>query len=87
MDVTTVSLGDTCGQDEINFITAGNSAACGIRLDLGEEYVLALSPAVDNPFEPTGIEGQLTVGACGLWVKWSDIPDDEKTFLEAGCVD
>lgn len=87
MDVTTVFLGDTGGEDEIDFVTGGNSAACGIYLEIGEEYVLALSPAIANPFDPTTIEGQLTAGACGLWRKWADIPDEEKAGLEAGCAD
>lgn len=86
VDVTTVFLGDTYGKDEISFVTAGNSAACGITLEIGEEYVIALSPAVANPFDPTITKGELTVGACGLWSKWSAVSDDEKADLEAGCV-
>eukprot|EP00903_Cladosiphon_okamuranus_P015461 g14277.t1 len=86
VDVTTVFLGDTCGEDEISFVTAGNSAACGINLEIGEEYVLALSPAVADPFDPTITEDDLSVYACGLWRKWDHIPDDEKMDLEAGCV-
>eukprot|EP00752_Nemacystus_decipiens_P004361 g3985.t1 len=88
VDVTTVFLGDTGGQDEIAFLTPGNSAACGISLEIGEEYVLALFPytVLEDPFDLTGgSEGGLSVEACGLWRKWSDIPSEEKADLEAGC--
>lgn len=83
--VTTVFKGDTGGEAEISFITAGNSAACGIGLEIGQEYVLALAPAVDNPLEPAGIEGELSVEACGLYRVWDELPDEERDDLQAGC--
>jgi len=85
VEVTTVFEGDTGGESEISFVTAGNSAACGVFLEIGQEYVLALAPAVDNPLEPAGIEGQLSIEACGLYRAWDELPDEERTDLEAGC--
>ncbi|CAN0437538.1 unnamed protein product, partial [Scytosiphon promiscuus] len=71
------------------FITGGNSAACGVNLTIGEEYILGLypAPAVGNPFDPTAedVSGLLTVGACNLVSLWSSVPADEKADLAAGC--
>lgn len=67
----------------ISFITGGNSAACGVDLEIGEEYLLGISPAVD-PFDPDR-DGRLSVGACGLVRTWSSITDEEASSLEYGC--
>lgn len=84
-EVATVFAGDTGGESEISFITADNSAACGVFLEIGQEYVLALAPAVDNPFEPAGIEGLLSIEACGLYRVYDEQPEEERADLEAGC--
>ncbi len=49
VDVSTVFKGDIGGETEISFITAGSEDVCGITLEIGEEYVLALFPAFDDP--------------------------------------
>ncbi|CBN79550.1 conserved unknown protein [Ectocarpus siliculosus] len=87
VQVNAVYSGDVDGQDEISFVTGGNSAICGVDLTIGEEYLLGLYPAGDDPFDSTGggTAGQLTVGLCDLARVWSDVPDDEKADLEAGC--
>ena len=85
IDVTTVFMGDTGGESEITFITPGNDGLCGITLEIGEEYVLALSPAVDNPFVSTGIDGDLAIQACGLYRVYDTLPEDERADLESGC--
>ncbi|CAM9343827.1 unnamed protein product, partial [Hapterophycus canaliculatus] len=82
-DVTTVYSGSNA--DEITFITGGNSAACGVDLRIGEEYILGLYPAVADPFDSTDVTGLLTVGACDLARLWSDVPAVEKADLAAGC--
>ncbi|CAM9691524.1 unnamed protein product [Scytosiphon promiscuus] len=85
VDVTKVYSG--CHVHEITFITGGNSAACGVNLTIGEEYILGLYPAVGNPLDPTAedVSGLLTVGACNLVSLWSSVPADEKADLAAGC--
>ncbi|CAN0025310.1 unnamed protein product, partial [Hapterophycus canaliculatus] len=79
-DVTTVYSGSDA--DEVSFITGGNSAACGVDLIIGEEYLLGLYPASANPFDSTDVTGLLTVGACDLATPWSDIQADELADLE-----
>lgn len=88
VEVNAVYSGDVDGQDEISFVTGGNSAICGVDLTIGEEYLLGLYPAGEDPFDSGtggGTAGQLTVGLCDLARVWSDVPDDEKADLEAGC--
>ncbi|CAN0201092.1 unnamed protein product [Scytosiphon promiscuus] len=82
-DVTEVYSG--CHVDDVTFITGGNSAACGVDLTIGEEYILSLYPAVGSPFDSTDVSGLLTVGACNLARLWSSVPADEKADLAAGC--
>lgn len=61
---------------EITFITAGNSAACGVQLDIGEEYILALGRLPEDLLNPDR-SGQFTVGLCNLVQFWSAAGEDE----------
>ncbi len=79
IDVTTVYTGDVGGESEISFVTPGNDGLCGVTLEIGADYVLGLSPA------PSGIDGELTLGACGLYRKWDDLQDEERAELEVDC--
>ena len=85
VDVTTVFLGDTDIQ-EITFVTAGNGAACGVSLEIGEEYVLGLHPAVATAFVSMITEGELTVDSCGLVRMWGTISEEEEEDLDSGCL-
>ncbi|ETN83828.1 hypothetical protein RB195_009479 [Necator americanus] len=53
-------------------VTASNSAACGIELDVGVEYLLGGS--VDE-------KGVVRSFLCGIVEKWSDVPSKEKADL------
>ena len=62
----------------MSFITADNTAGCGVELELGEEYLVGLDE--DNM-------GHLTASSCGLFRLWSDVTEGEESLLEVGCVD
>lgn len=86
MDTITLYKGETgeTYEQEITFITGGNDAACGVNLEIGEEYLLGLYRTTADPFQmETG--GQLTVGLCDLAQVWSSVSDDEKAQLGNGC--
>lgn len=68
----------------LTFITGGNSAACGVNLDIGDEYLLGLN-RIESAFDPAQ-NGQLTVGLCGLVSEWDDVSDEVKDDLDNGCV-
>ncbi|CAJ0600281.1 unnamed protein product [Cylicocyclus nassatus] len=58
-------------------LTASNSAACGIELTIGEEYLLGGS--VDE-------QGKLRSYLCGIFQKWSSVSkDDRKTLRRYQC--
>lgn len=59
---------------EISFVTAGNSAACGVSLVIGEEYLVGL-------YWRSG--GYFTANSCGLARAWNE---EDMAVLEAdGC--
>lgn len=59
---------------EISFVTAGSSAACGVTLAIGEEYLFGLS---------WSSQGYFTASSCGLARAWNE---EDMTVLEAnGC--
>lgn len=68
----------------LTFITGGNSAACGVNLDIGEEYLLGLDRLSTDPFNPDR-DNMLTVGLCDLSQTWASVSDDDKDALEVGC--
>lgn len=68
---------------DITFVTGGNSAACGVNLDIGVEYLITLY-RVKNVFDPKR-DGQLVAGLCDLVSPWDDISDEDKDTLELGC--
>ena len=63
---------------EISFTTAGSTAACGVVLGLGEEYLVSLYP---------DYVGQLTANSCGLLNAWEAVSGEDTLLLEAGCVE
>lgn len=69
---------------EISFVTGGNSATCGVSLELGEEYLIGLYRSGPNTFDPDQ-DGQLTVGLCDLVQDWGSVSDEDMATLEAGC--
>eukprot|EP00904_Undaria_pinnatifida_P014053 jgi/Undpi1/9779/HiC_scaffold_27.g12235.m1 len=75
---------DTTYSQEIGIVTGGNSAACGVNLNLGEEYLLGLYRSGANVFEPDQ-EGQLRVSLCDLVMVWSSVSDEDEATLETGC--
>lgn len=62
---------------EISFTTAGNSAACGINLEIDEEYLIHLYR----------YNGQLTGNSCGGTKSWSSVSEAEVETLQDGCDD
>ena len=70
--------------EEISTVTGGNSAACGVPLELHEEYLIGLSRSGPSIFFPSQ-DGQLRFGLCGLVRVWSSVTDEEEAALEAGC--
>lgn len=71
---------------DIEFLTGGNSAICGVSLELGKEYLIGLYRIGPNSFDPDR-DGQLTVGLCDLVQLWSAVTDEDKATLDAGCGD
>lgn len=69
---------------DVQFLTGGNSATCGVSLKLGEEYLIGLYRI--NSFDPDR-DGQLTVGLCDLVQVWSAVTDGDKATLDTGCDD
>lgn len=63
---------------EIEFTTAGSSAACGIELDVNEWYLLDLKYS-NGEFR--------AVGSCGGWRKWRSVSHDDEDVLHNGCKD
>ncbi|VDL80119.1 unnamed protein product [Nippostrongylus brasiliensis] len=47
--------------------TASNSAACGVNLEVGKEYLLG--------------DGVLHIGLCGTSTEWSNVPKKDKDAL------
>lgn len=83
VSVATVFLGNnTGGQDNITFVTEGNVDKCGIDLNIREEYILALSPALVKAYK-----GELTVNVCGLARKWSEVSEEDEGYLYADLCD
>ncbi|CAM9165069.1 unnamed protein product, partial [Hapterophycus canaliculatus] len=78
LDVITIYKGepewietDAC---KVSFLTAGNGAACGVSLVIGEEYLIGLS---------WRSEGYFTANSCGLARAWNK---EDMAVLEAdGC--
>lgn len=60
--------------------TGGNSALCGIYLEVGQEYVIDL-------FRQTfGEEDRLyAVGSCGLVTLWEAVDEENRALLRSGC--
>lgn len=62
----------------LSAVSAGNGAACGVRLEIGEEYLIGLTSDLDH-------DDQFSVGSCSLVRTWSSITDEDMSFLENGC--
>lgn len=59
--------------DELTFVTGGNSAACGVNLVAGQEYLVGLYPGLGD--------GPLYAESCGLFRAWGDVTDEEREEL------
>lgn len=77
--VSTIDLykGDQITAQRLTITTAGSSAACGIYMELGEEYLIGVFQD-----ETTGV---LTANTCGLFRSWSDVTKEDVALLENGC--
>ena len=71
--------GDFGDGGKISFTTASTDAECGVYLELHEEYVMSLSGRNGEPL--------YTASLCGLDENWSNVSDEDKAALEAGCPD
>lgn len=60
---------------QLSVTTASNSAACGVVLEVGEDYLLGLS----------SFDGGLSVGLCSLIKVWDDVTAEDLATLENGC--
>lgn len=70
---------------EITFVTGGNSATCGVSLEINEEYLLGFFRSEASIFEPDQEGGELTVGLCDLVSVWSSVSAEDEATLAAGC--
>ena len=61
---------------EISFVTNGSSAACGVTLELGRQYLIGLYRDGDGSF---------TANSCGLVRRWDDVTKEERASLRTGC--
>ncbi|CAM9986134.1 unnamed protein product [Ascophyllum nodosum] len=59
----------------ISFVTGGNSAACGVTLTIGEEYLFPLF-RISNSFEPE-VDGDLSANLCSPPQVWSSVDQTE----------
>lgn len=78
--VIIVYKGDLSGSssDELTFATGYNSAACGIFLEIGEEYLLDLYGDSDDV---------LSASLCGAVQLWSSVSTEDLASLDDGCSD
>jgi len=60
--------------------TGGNSALCGIYLEVGEEYLIDL---YRNEFD--GSDRLQAVGSCGMARRWSMVTEEDQELLRGGC--
>ena len=60
----------------ISFVTGGNSAACGVNLTIGEEYLFPLSRISNSFFEPE-VDGELSASLCSPPQVWSAVNETE----------
>ncbi|CAN0249105.1 unnamed protein product [Ascophyllum nodosum] len=60
----------------ISFVTGGNSAACGVNLTIGEEYLFPLSRISNSFFEPE-VDGELSASLCSPPQVWSSVNETE----------
>lgn len=68
------------GTMNLTITTGGNSAMCGIYMDIGEQYLIDLThESGDN---------LTTVGLCGLFAAWDSLSDENlELLLNGDCVD
>ena len=73
----------------VNITTGGNSAMCGIFMDVGEDYLIDLYQyeSDSGTSSTSGLPELRAVGLCGLWRSWDDVDDDDLATLEEGCDD
>lgn len=63
---------------EISFVTNKSSAACGVTLEIGKQYLIGLGRDDD---------GQLSASSCGLVRRWNAVTKEERASIRAGCED
>lgn len=78
--MTTIELfkGEQIDAQRLTITTAGSSAACGVYMELGQEYLIGLYRDEN---------GQFAANTCFLFRSWSGVTKDELILLENGCAD
>ena len=78
----------------VNITTGGNSALCGIYMEIGEDYLIDLDlvDSGSSGSSGSGLAGGSqfqAVHICGLFRSWSAVEDSEEdlAILEEGCDD
>ncbi|CAN0411765.1 unnamed protein product, partial [Laminaria digitata] len=66
---------------KLSIFTGGNSALCGVTLQLGEEYLLGLYRSGPSFFNPEQ-EGQLRASICDLVLIGSAVTEEDEAALE-----
>lgn len=61
--------------------TGGNTALCGIYMEIGEEYLIDL---YRNSYDDDNLH---SMGTCGMLQLWSSVDDEDLASLEDGCED
>lgn len=77
MNTIELYKGEQIDAQRLTITTAGSSAACGIYMELGEEYLIGAYRDATS--------GQFTASTCDLFRSWSDVTKEELTLLEQGC--
>lgn len=62
---------------ELQIISAGNSALCGIYMDIDQEYLIDLVRNDNGELE--------TVGSCGAFQPWSEVTSPVMDLLQERC--
>ncbi|CAM9821837.1 unnamed protein product, partial [Ascophyllum nodosum] len=60
---------------KLSILTGRESDACGVKLEIGEQYLLGLNYN-GAPFNPE-YDDDLSVGLCGLYAAWSSVEEKE----------
>lgn len=78
--MTTVELfkGEPIDAQRLTITTASSSAACGVFMELEEEYLIGAN---------RNANGQFQTSICSLFRLWSGVTEEELALLASGCAD